>query len=69
MRTDGRTDGQLIVAFHNFAKAPKNQLVSTDGRHVLPVSTFYSAVSVMFLENGVHHISFSTEKICFKSDV
>jgi len=35
MRTDGRTDGKLIVAFHNFAKAPKNQLVSTDARYVL----------------------------------
>ena len=51
---DRRTDGQLIVAFHNFANAPKNQLLSTDGRFVLFISTFYRAAKVFFfLENGV----------------
>jgi hypothetical protein len=40
---DRRMDGQLIVALHNFANAPKNQLLSTDGSFVLFISTFYNA--------------------------
>jgi hypothetical protein len=43
-----------MVAFHNFAKAPKNKLVSTGGRFVLSISTVHSAANEFFyLENGV----------------
>jgi len=72
LHADRRTDGQLIVAFHNFANAPENQLVSTDGRHVLSVSTFHNAASVIFFFLGSGSSSyfiFHRKKICFKSDV
>jgi hypothetical protein len=48
MRTDGRTDGQtdlttLIVAFRNFANAPKkrNDIIQTDGKYELYLFVHY----------------------------
>jgi len=51
MRTDGRTDvTKLIVAFRNFAKAPKNVFQATS-RHIARTLTQNSVAIVQVLDS------------------